>query len=113
MTHSGVTGNITFDENGDRQVDFVLLDLDPEDNVYKVMLFLFGKSLLDFCFFEVVSVYHGVTSSFETRRSVHWPNRWITSPDRVNQMLSLSSSFKINYEVAKIMIIERWSERLP
>ena len=45
MTHSGVTGNITFDENGDRQVDFVLLDLDPEDNVYKVMLFLFGKSI--------------------------------------------------------------------
>ena len=36
VTHSGVTGNITFDENGDRQVDFVLLDLDPEDNVYKV-----------------------------------------------------------------------------
>ena len=40
MAHSGVTGNITFDENGDRQVDFVLLDLDPEDNVYKVKPFL-------------------------------------------------------------------------
>ena len=39
MTHSGLTGNITFDENGDRQVDFVLLDLDPVDNVYKVSHF--------------------------------------------------------------------------
>jgi len=64
VTHSGVRGNITFDANGDRQVDFVLLDLDPEDNVYKV-----------------VSVYHGVTSSFETKRPVHWPNRTGPPPD--------------------------------
>lgn len=44
VTHSGVTGNITFDENGDRQVDFVLLDLDPEDNVYKVKIKLLQNS---------------------------------------------------------------------
>ena len=45
VTHSGVRGNITFDANGDRQVDFVLLDLDPEDNVYKVKLMLFFDAL--------------------------------------------------------------------
>ena len=34
------TGSITFDEHGDRQVDFVLRDLDPRDNTYKARLML-------------------------------------------------------------------------
>ena len=41
------------------------------------------------CWKDVV-VYHGVTSSFETKGSVHWPNRWVfqehnTKPNKTQQ----------------------------
>ena len=56
-SHHG-TGSITFDEHGDRQVDFVLRDLDPRDNTYKARLMIttIGKTCRWYrrvCIFQV------------------------------------------------------------
>jgi hypothetical protein len=52
---TGVAGNVTIDENGDRRADFSLLDLDPESQTFKV-----------------VKVYRGMSNTFQTLSQIHW-----------------------------------------
>ena len=33
---SGITGNVSIDENGDRNADYSLLDMDPETGKFEV-----------------------------------------------------------------------------
>ena len=34
--HSGITGNVSIDENGDRNADYSLLDMDPRSGKFEV-----------------------------------------------------------------------------
>ncbi|XP_041984749.1 atrial natriuretic peptide receptor 1 [Aricia agestis] len=54
----GITGHVRIDENGDRDADYAILDLDP----------VTGK-------FEVVAFYHGLNSSYKAvaGKAIHWP----------------------------------------
>ncbi|XP_076366597.1 atrial natriuretic peptide receptor 1-like isoform X3 [Tachypleus tridentatus] len=56
-TFEGITGNVSIDDNGDRNVDFSLLDMDPETGD-----------------FQVVANYYGVSKRFERvpGRKIHW-----------------------------------------
>ena len=47
-THEGVFGALNIDDNGDRKIEFSLLDLKPDDFDFKV-----------------VQVYHGANNSFQ------------------------------------------------
>ncbi|GAB1607356.1 atrial natriuretic peptide receptor 1-like isoform X2 [Argonauta hians] len=58
-TFEGITGNVSIDENGDRNADYSLLDMtNPESGV-----------------FEVVANYYGKTKKYEPvdGRRIHWP----------------------------------------
>ncbi|XP_013783431.2 atrial natriuretic peptide receptor 1-like, partial [Limulus polyphemus] len=56
-TFEGITGNVRIDDNGDRNVDFSLLDMDPDTGD-----------------FQVVANYYGVTKQFERvpGKKIHW-----------------------------------------
>jgi len=36
MVHAGITGKVSIDENGDRNADYSLLDLNPETGLFEV-----------------------------------------------------------------------------
>ena len=57
-TITGVTGNVTINENGDRNADYSLLDMDPKTGNFKT-----------------VAVYHGLTNEFKMVGRIHWPAR--------------------------------------
>ena len=61
----GITGNISIDENGDRNADFSLLDMDP----------VTGS-------FEPVANYYGVTKEVVDLpgKRIHWPGGLHTPP---------------------------------
>lgn len=63
-THQGVFGSLNIDENGDRKIEFSLLDLKPDK--------------LDF---EVVQIYYGANNSFQEVGEISWPNRKNPPPD--------------------------------
>lgn len=67
-TIQGITGNVSVDENGDRHVDYSVLDLDPRN----------GK-------FQVVANFYGARNEFvpESNRSVHWPGGRVSPPPDV------------------------------
>ncbi|PRD29743.1 UNVERIFIED_CONTAM: gcy-28 [Trichonephila clavipes] len=54
---SGITGNVSINEKGDRFVDYSLLDMDPETGIY-----------------EVVANYYGVSQQFVDipGKHIHW-----------------------------------------
>ncbi|KAK3094983.1 hypothetical protein FSP39_008731 [Pinctada imbricata] len=58
-TFDGITGKLRIDENGDRETDFTLLDMDPVSGNY-----------------NVVGFYHGSNGVFEWHEvhRIHWPN---------------------------------------
>ncbi|XP_026548587.1 atrial natriuretic peptide receptor 1-like, partial [Notechis scutatus] len=57
-TFQGITGLLRIDQNGDREMDHSLWDLDPASGV-----------------FEVVAIYNGTTKKIETipGKKIHWP----------------------------------------
>lgn len=60
-TFEGITGNVSIDDNGDRNADYSLLDMtDPES----------GR-------FEVVANYYGKTKEYEpvADKKIHWPGK--------------------------------------
>ena len=63
---SGVTGNVSINDNGDRTADYRLLDMDPKT----------GK-------FQTVMIYRGLTAKIEdTDTKIHWcGNRDSPPPD--------------------------------
>ncbi|CAG7700229.1 unnamed protein product [Allacma fusca] len=64
-TFQGITGNVSIDENGDRNADYSLLDMNPET----------GE-------FHVVASYSGRTKEIEEMKKIHWPgNRETWPPD--------------------------------
>ncbi|XP_041356262.1 atrial natriuretic peptide receptor 1-like [Gigantopelta aegis] len=64
-TFEGITGMVYIDENGDRDSDFSLLDMDPQT----------GK-------FEVVANYYGVQQYYEPvpGKSIHWAGGRVNPP---------------------------------
>src|SRR5690348_3571787 len=40
----GITGNVTIDQNGDRNADYSLLDMDPNTGIFHVSTFLSSNS---------------------------------------------------------------------
>ena len=51
---TGITGNVSIDDNGDRNADYSLLDMDPDTGEFEVtiynLIFTFSKqSLKDIC----------------------------------------------------------------
>jgi len=42
---TGITGKVSIDENGDRNADYSLLDLDPETGLFEVRLFMVNARL--------------------------------------------------------------------
>ena len=63
-THTGVLGTLNIDSNGDRKIEFSLLDLKPERKD-----------------FEVVQIYHGANDSFEVVGQIDWPGGETPPPD--------------------------------
>ena len=63
-THAGVLGQINIDSNGDRKIEFSLLDLKP------------GRAD-----FSVVQIYHGSNHSFEVVGVIAWPGGQTPPPD--------------------------------
>ncbi|KAK3708696.1 hypothetical protein RRG08_010848 [Elysia crispata] len=55
-TFEGITGKVSIDENGDRNADYSLLDMDPKT----------GK-------FQVVADYYGTTKEYKELKNIHWP----------------------------------------
>ena len=47
---SGITGNVSINDNGDRDADYALLDMDPETGIFQVfcqrLTFLHFKQIL-------------------------------------------------------------------
>ncbi|XP_060582097.1 receptor-type guanylate cyclase gcy-28-like [Ruditapes philippinarum] len=43
-TFNGITGTVAIDENGDRLMDYSLLDMDPHTGQYQVVANYYGKS---------------------------------------------------------------------
>lgn len=66
--NSGVTGHVRIDENGERDADYGILDLDP----------ITGE-------FEVVAHYYGVSKQYSPVRQkrIHWPGGKDGPPDDV------------------------------
>uniref|UniRef100_A0A8D8TCN0 Guanylate cyclase n=3 Tax=Cacopsylla melanoneura TaxID=428564 RepID=A0A8D8TCN0_9HEMI len=62
----GITGDVRIDENGDRDADYSILDLDP----------ISGK-------FEVVAHYYGITRQYTpvSGKKIHWPGEDGPMPD--------------------------------
>ena len=63
-THAGVLGQININSNGDRMIEFSLLDLKPDKED-----------------FSVVQIYHGSNHSFEVVGAISWPGRDSPPPD--------------------------------
>ena len=40
---AGITGTVSIDENGDRNADYSLLDMDPDSGKFQVITFNCGK----------------------------------------------------------------------
>ncbi|XP_067133118.1 atrial natriuretic peptide receptor 1-like isoform X3 [Centruroides vittatus] len=69
-TFEGITGSVSIDENGDRNADYSLLDMNPKN----------GE-------FEVVANYYGVSKQFVNlpNKKIHWAgNRLQPPPDTPN-----------------------------
>ncbi|KAG1681094.1 Receptor-type guanylate cyclase gcy-28 [Nymphon striatum] len=64
-TYTGITGNVSINENGDRYVDYSLLDMNPETGI-----------------FEAVANYYGVTKQFidVPGKRIHWAGGRLTAP---------------------------------
>lgn len=58
VCYSGMTGRVRIDENGDRDADYAILDLDP----------ITGR-------FEMVARYHGEMRNYSpvADKHIHWP----------------------------------------
>ncbi|RUS77778.1 hypothetical protein EGW08_014463, partial [Elysia chlorotica] len=55
-TFEGITGNVSIDENGDRNADYSLLDMDPATGEFKV-----------------VADYYGTTKEYKEIGKINWP----------------------------------------
>ncbi|CAM1295059.1 NPR2 (predicted) [Pycnogonum litorale] len=64
-TYVGITGNVSINENGDRYVDYSLLDMNPETGI-----------------FEAVANYYGVTKQFVDvpGKKIHWAGGRLEAP---------------------------------
>ena len=110
---TGVTGNVTINENGDRSADYSLLAMDPETGNFTVMVICMSNKYILFIHVPVpiylnrllsllktVAKYHGLTNKFEMTGKIYWPNRDSAPPDKpecgFNNELCEKSKIKFN-----------------
>ena len=43
MFISGITGNVSINDNGDRDADYALLDMDPETGIFQVVIYFVSQ----------------------------------------------------------------------